>query len=166
MTRLELAASYVTGRRSNQLSYTPTVLGSWWAKRGSNPRHLPCKGSALPTELFAHVITLSLFSSSSRKVKYSKTLLSLSIKNRCQFRTHFQMIAQQRSDERKKIIPPHALECQQILGKSAVGGRQSAVGSRQSSVRKGIFYHGSTEFEKTQDWSDSLMVRKMFPSIP
>ena len=26
MTRLELAASYVTGRRSNQLSYTPMPL--------------------------------------------------------------------------------------------------------------------------------------------
>ena len=25
----------------------------WWALRGSNSRHLPCKGSALPTELNA-----------------------------------------------------------------------------------------------------------------
>ena len=56
MTRLELATSYVTGRRSNQLSYTPKSMGCWWAKRGSNPRHLPCKGSALPTELFALVV--------------------------------------------------------------------------------------------------------------
>jgi hypothetical protein len=27
----------------------------WWALRGSNPRHLPCKGSALPAELNAHM---------------------------------------------------------------------------------------------------------------
>lgn len=27
----------------------------WWALRGSNPRHLPCKGSALPAELNAHL---------------------------------------------------------------------------------------------------------------
>src|SRR3989338_10408948 len=25
----------------------------WWAVKDSNPRHLPCKGSALPTELTA-----------------------------------------------------------------------------------------------------------------
>jgi hypothetical protein len=29
--------------------------GIWWALRGSNPRHLPCKGSALPAELNAHM---------------------------------------------------------------------------------------------------------------
>ena len=40
----------------------------WWALRGSNSRHLPCKGSALPTELNAHshfkyliIITLPIF---------------------------------------------------------------------------------------------------------
>ena len=27
----------------------------WWALRGSNSRHLPCKGSALPTELNARI---------------------------------------------------------------------------------------------------------------
>src|SRR5436853_5565149 len=27
-----------------------------WAKRDSNPRHLRCKRSALPAELFAHVM--------------------------------------------------------------------------------------------------------------
>lgn len=33
-TRLELATSGVTGRRSNQLNYDPDVW--WWAKQGSN----------------------------------------------------------------------------------------------------------------------------------
>ncbi len=28
----------------------------WWTRRGSNTRHLPCKGSALPAELRAHII--------------------------------------------------------------------------------------------------------------
>ena len=50
LTRLELATSGVTGRRSNQLSYNPKI---WWAKRGSNPRHPACKAGALPAELFA-----------------------------------------------------------------------------------------------------------------
>ena len=33
-TRLELATSGVTGRRSNQLNYDSRNL--WWAKQGSN----------------------------------------------------------------------------------------------------------------------------------
>ena len=28
-----------------------TLLTKWWILRGLNPRPLPCKGSALPTEL-------------------------------------------------------------------------------------------------------------------
>lgn len=28
----------------------------WWAVRDSNPRHPPCKGGALPTELTAHAL--------------------------------------------------------------------------------------------------------------
>lgn len=47
-TRLELAASGVTGQRSNQLSYGTS---DWWILMGSNQRHLACKASALPTEL-------------------------------------------------------------------------------------------------------------------
>jgi hypothetical protein len=45
MTRLELAASYVTGRRSNRSELHPRA-GMVWAKRDSNPRHLRCKRSA------------------------------------------------------------------------------------------------------------------------
>ena len=29
---------------------------NWWAMTGSNRRHLPCKGSALPAELIAHTL--------------------------------------------------------------------------------------------------------------
>ena len=35
-TRLELATSGVTGRRSNQLNYDPRVCFAWWAEQGSN----------------------------------------------------------------------------------------------------------------------------------
>ena len=36
-TRLELAASGVTGRRYNQLNYAPAnFASSWWAEQGSN----------------------------------------------------------------------------------------------------------------------------------
>src|SRR3954452_22656710 len=31
----------------------PPKITAWWALRDSNPRHLPCKGSALPSELSA-----------------------------------------------------------------------------------------------------------------
>ena len=27
---------------------------NWWVVRGSNPRHSPCKGDALPAELTTH----------------------------------------------------------------------------------------------------------------
>ena len=65
-TRLELAASAVTGRRSNQLNYDPACVTrtnnldpdgpakqfrvgfrKWWAVRDSNPRHPACKAGAL-----------------------------------------------------------------------------------------------------------------------
>ena len=54
VTGLEPAASGVTGRRSNQLSYTP-YLDSWWAMTGSNRRPSRCKRDALPAELIAQV---------------------------------------------------------------------------------------------------------------
>ena len=75
VTRLELATSGVTGRRSNQLSYTPTQKNyqtiyahpndksssvrqltghnEWWAVTGSNRRPSRCKRDALPAELTA-----------------------------------------------------------------------------------------------------------------
>ena len=49
MTGLEPAASALTGRRSNQLSYTSTHAPSEkWAKRDLNPRPPVCKTGALP----------------------------------------------------------------------------------------------------------------------
>ena len=62
-TGLEPATPCVTGRYSNQLNYhsntivfnvstdVPFASARWWVWRGSNPRHSPCKGDALPTEL-------------------------------------------------------------------------------------------------------------------
>jgi hypothetical protein len=55
-TGLEPATPGVTGRYSNQLNYRSAlklidVLRTaqvWWVLRGSNPRHSPCKGDALP----------------------------------------------------------------------------------------------------------------------
>ena len=41
-------------RALNQLSYAPSqsdISEKWWSRRGSNPRHLACKASALATEL-------------------------------------------------------------------------------------------------------------------
>jgi hypothetical protein len=62
-TGLEPATPGVTGRYSNQLNYRSvlsqlgfiSVFCRWWALRGSNSRPKPCKGSALPTELSAHL---------------------------------------------------------------------------------------------------------------
>ena len=57
-TGLEPATSAVTGQHSNQLNYhsyyiKPAACGgsAWWVLTGSNRRHSPCKGDALPTEL-------------------------------------------------------------------------------------------------------------------
>src|SRR5512143_145787 len=64
-TGLEPATPGVTGRYSNQLNYHSLALQlvlpenftalaaspCWWVLRGSNPRHSPCKGDALPAEL-------------------------------------------------------------------------------------------------------------------
>ena len=53
-TGLEPATSGVTGRHSNQLNYRPATCSCfnvWWVMRDLNPRHSPCKGDALPTEL-------------------------------------------------------------------------------------------------------------------
>ena len=57
-TGLEPATPGVTGRYSNQLNYHSRYCYcvclfalSWWVLRGSNPRHSPCKGDALPAEL-------------------------------------------------------------------------------------------------------------------
>ena len=55
-TGLEPATPGVTGRYSNQLNYhsplghTPSSA-CWWVLTGSNRRHSPCKGDALPAEL-------------------------------------------------------------------------------------------------------------------
>lgn len=63
VTGFEPAASCVTGKRSNQLSYTPIENNifflpttahkstGWWVMRDLNSRPPPCKGDALPTEL-------------------------------------------------------------------------------------------------------------------
>ncbi len=62
-TGLEPATPGVTGRYSNQLNYhSPGPLriplshrlSNWWVLTGSNRRHSPCKGDALPTELSTH----------------------------------------------------------------------------------------------------------------
>src|SRR5215472_1374194 len=52
-TGLEPATPGVTGRYSNQLNYHSRIRidRCWWVLRGSNSRHSPCKGDALPTEL-------------------------------------------------------------------------------------------------------------------
>src|SRR6185436_17050303 len=67
-TGLEPATPGVTGRYSNQLNYHSIRCSQrllriphnargtaarhvWWVLRGSNSRHSPCKGDALPTEL-------------------------------------------------------------------------------------------------------------------
>jgi hypothetical protein len=43
-TRLELATSCVTGRRSNRLNYGPAVeILDWWAVRDLNTRPSGCK---------------------------------------------------------------------------------------------------------------------------
>ena len=61
-TGLEPATPGVTGRYSNQLNYRSALKTvrrlpanihtsthvAWWVLRGSNPRHSPCKGDALP----------------------------------------------------------------------------------------------------------------------
>src|SRR5690242_6891669 len=49
-TGLEPATLGVTGRYSNQLNYHSNK-SNWWVLTGSNRRHSPCKGDALPTEL-------------------------------------------------------------------------------------------------------------------
>ena len=65
-TGLEPATSGVTGRHSNQLNYRSAICFccnhrlqsranlNWWVMRDLNPRHSPCKGDALPTELITH----------------------------------------------------------------------------------------------------------------
>ena len=52
-TGLEPATPGVTGRYSNQLNYHSN--GFWWVLTGSNRRHSPCKGDALPTELSTRI---------------------------------------------------------------------------------------------------------------
>ena len=52
-TGLEPATPGVTGRYSNQLNYRSRKNDEpfWWVLTGSNRRHSPCKGDALPAEL-------------------------------------------------------------------------------------------------------------------
>ena len=53
-TRLELATSCVTGRRSNRLNYGPAVvILNWWAVQDLNLRPSGCKPDALTAELTA-----------------------------------------------------------------------------------------------------------------
>ena len=73
-TRLELATPGVTGQYSNQLNYqsnlilpcfnicSPIILSqnNWWVMTGSNRRHPPCKGGALPAELITQLKNLLL----------------------------------------------------------------------------------------------------------
>src|SRR3989339_832329 len=74
VTRLELATSCVTGKRSNQLNYTPEARISWWAMQGSNLRLQPCKGCTLPTELIARK-TRALISIKKMGVKQKQVLI-------------------------------------------------------------------------------------------
>src|SRR5881275_1254617 len=57
-TGLEPATSGVTGRRSNQLNYSPAknqlsggIPTTWWEVRDLNPRPPACKAGALTAEL-------------------------------------------------------------------------------------------------------------------
>ena len=69
-TGLEPATPGVTGRYSNQLNYHSTFTADvaeqanprnqWWVLTGSNRRHSPCKGDALPAELSTLAKSLSL----------------------------------------------------------------------------------------------------------
>ena len=53
-TRLELATSCVTGRRSNRLNYGPGIkVLDWWAVSDLNGRPSGCKPDALTAELTA-----------------------------------------------------------------------------------------------------------------
>src|SRR6187402_1211945 len=56
-TGLEPATPGVTGRYSNQLNYRSRKNDEpfWWVLTGSNRRHSPCKGDALPTELSTRI---------------------------------------------------------------------------------------------------------------
>src|ERR1700704_7139143 len=71
-TGLEPATPGVTGRYSNQLNYHSGNRrrgarpgryaksgGHWWVLTGSNRRHSPCKGDALPAELSTRAASLS-----------------------------------------------------------------------------------------------------------
>ena len=93
VTGLEPATSGVTGRRSNQLSYTPTQKNyqtiyahpndksrsvrqltghnEWWAVTGSNRRPSRCKRDALPAELTA--LEADLLNDKSEKVNQIKS---------------------------------------------------------------------------------------------
>ena len=78
-TGLEPATPGVTGRYSNQLNYhsfdtaclwpLAIALQGWWVLTGSNRRHSPCKGDALPTELSTRSTTkaLAFYANSWRK---------------------------------------------------------------------------------------------------
>ena len=71
-TGLEPATSGVTGRHSNQLNYRSATQKTiqhmariaqvlWWVMRDLNPRHSPCKGDALPTELITQSVKAAHF---------------------------------------------------------------------------------------------------------
>ncbi len=51
--RIRTELGQLEGSASNHLVLTIGL--SWWRVGDSNPRPLPCEGSALPTELTPHV---------------------------------------------------------------------------------------------------------------
>lgn len=91
--RIELSTFALSERRSNRLSYTPlaahlgleprNLLGQnqaglpiplvsiAWRKRDSNPRPLPCHGSALPAELYPHYFVSAGFHAAYRPLPMS-----------------------------------------------------------------------------------------------
>src|SRR5690606_507829 len=84
-TGLEPVTSAVTGRHSNQLNYQagfpatslanrtaafPCCCNAWWVQRDLNPRHSPCKGDALPTELYTPSAEAAHFTHLHSGVKY------------------------------------------------------------------------------------------------
>ena len=74
VTRLELATSCVTGKHSNQLSYTSI----WWSQLGSNQWPPACKAGALPTELCDRTTSYSI-------IKYENCQVKKVLQNNLQY---------------------------------------------------------------------------------
>ena len=71
VTGLEPAASCVTGRRSNQLSYTP----KWWEVKDSNLWPSECKSDALPAELTSQIKITFSFTTKNDESKFNLLIL-------------------------------------------------------------------------------------------